>query len=340
MGATEAQAMLEELAVAPVETGSKLADSWKQADPADLAGWILEMADKHLKNGQLTMNELESFLPSHPFTAWFMNRRSNLLSHDADRSGALDRDELVSACALFNQEMAAAMNNSSSPASPDITAQIKQRQKERMQVRPGTAPGTLLAPPRVAQLLPSNSFLQSTPEVSRASLQATPEASGKEAEQEAMNLLAAWSTAADPDLSSPPLAGWSGDVPAVEPLGMVIGSGGLHIQPRGSRATHFAHKALGTGNNRLVQSAAGLRSTRSFLGVGDFSRAEHTSSPVSAKPMPTEVSMNKIEAWSTTTPPSQQLPTQPMGSLVDLAARATSTPTQRQVITGVMLKDK
>ena len=92
--------MLEELAVAPVETGSKLADSWKQADPADLAGWILEMADKHLKNGQLTMNELESFLPSHPFTAWFMNRRSNLLSHDADRSGALMSWFLLAHCLI------------------------------------------------------------------------------------------------------------------------------------------------------------------------------------------------------------------------------------------------
>ena len=347
--ATEAQAMLEELSVAPDEKGSKLADSWKQADPADLAGWILDMADKHLQNGQLTMNELESFLPYHPFTAWFMNRRSNLLSHDADRSGALDRDELISACAIFSKEMAsaAAANKSSSPESPDITERIKQRQKERMQARPGTAP----APPRVAQLLPSNSFLQSNHEVSRASLQATPEASGKEAEQEAMNLLAAWSTAAEPAVSSPPLAGWSGDVPTKEPLGMVIGSGGLHIQPRNPRAAHSAHNALGTGNNSLVQSAAGLRSTRSFLGVGDFSRAEHTASPVSAKPMPTEVlmnkkkdaeeyAMNKLEAWSTTTPPSQQLATQQMGSLVDLAARANNTPTQRQVITGVMLTDK
>ena len=34
------------------------------------AEWIMKRADRHARNQMLTVNELHTFLPNHPFTAW------------------------------------------------------------------------------------------------------------------------------------------------------------------------------------------------------------------------------------------------------------------------------
>ena len=39
-------------------------------------GWS---ADRHATNGRLTVTELATFLPDHPFTKWFLKDRVTLL---------------------------------------------------------------------------------------------------------------------------------------------------------------------------------------------------------------------------------------------------------------------
>ena len=43
------------------------------------AEWIMDQADRHQRNGSLTLNELTTFLPRHAFTEWLTQARDRFL---------------------------------------------------------------------------------------------------------------------------------------------------------------------------------------------------------------------------------------------------------------------
>ena len=85
------------------------------ADATVLAAWVMNAADRHCRNGQLTMNELSTFLPDHPFTQWLLKGERKLLCHDVDRDGVLCMAELQAACADFLTHERHAMQHESLP---------------------------------------------------------------------------------------------------------------------------------------------------------------------------------------------------------------------------------
>ena len=48
----------------------------------ELAEWLMATADRICSNGELTVIELQAFLPEHPFTRWFMRRPRNMVYYD------------------------------------------------------------------------------------------------------------------------------------------------------------------------------------------------------------------------------------------------------------------
>ena len=67
----------------------KTADNQNHQKPAAdrLARMVLATADRHCKNGQLTVNELRTFLPVHPFTLWLLSRQGSLVQFDRNHDG-------------------------------------------------------------------------------------------------------------------------------------------------------------------------------------------------------------------------------------------------------------
>jgi len=64
---------------------------------------IMQLADRHTKNGRLTVNELKTYLRGttyEPFADW-ISQRGHLSKHDGDHDGVLDIDELGSAISDF-----------------------------------------------------------------------------------------------------------------------------------------------------------------------------------------------------------------------------------------------
>ena len=55
----------------PEPRGEKTAAEW--------AAWIMMKSDRHQRNGLLTVNELQTFLPQHPFTSWITAERGRLI---------------------------------------------------------------------------------------------------------------------------------------------------------------------------------------------------------------------------------------------------------------------
>ena len=85
----------------------KTADNQNHQKPAAdrLARMVLATADRHCKNGQLTVNELRTFLPVHPFTLWLLSRQGSLVQFDRNHDGVLTLSELRQACTEFLKEM-------------------------------------------------------------------------------------------------------------------------------------------------------------------------------------------------------------------------------------------
>lgn len=67
----------------------------------ELAAYIMQMADRHSQNGLVTMNELDTWLPHHPFTKWLTSNRGTMVRADKNRDGALSLQELQMACKEF-----------------------------------------------------------------------------------------------------------------------------------------------------------------------------------------------------------------------------------------------
>jgi len=81
-------------------------------DAPEFARWVMDTCDKHLQNGSLTVNELKTFLPSHPFKDW-LTKRGNLVKYDADGNGGFSYDELLVAAEDFFKQTAPALNSAS-----------------------------------------------------------------------------------------------------------------------------------------------------------------------------------------------------------------------------------
>ena len=45
----------------------------------EFANWVMDNADQHSRNGVLSVNELRTFLPDHPFTDWLTRDRGTLI---------------------------------------------------------------------------------------------------------------------------------------------------------------------------------------------------------------------------------------------------------------------
>lgn len=90
--------------------GEKQADKSIPAAPLDpdgLCDWLMANADKHAQNGVLTVNELRTFLPEHPFQTWLTKQHGQWLRYDLDRDGGISVDELQQACADYCAEQVA-----------------------------------------------------------------------------------------------------------------------------------------------------------------------------------------------------------------------------------------
>lgn len=59
----------------------------------------MHAADRHSRNQQLTVNEMQTFLGKHPFVRWLVRDRARILKYDTDRSGAFSLSELKRAAA-------------------------------------------------------------------------------------------------------------------------------------------------------------------------------------------------------------------------------------------------
>lgn len=70
----------------------------KVEDPDMMAQWIMNKADRHNSDGNLSINELQTFLPKHPFTKWLTGQREQWRIYDKDNSGGIDMKELRAAC--------------------------------------------------------------------------------------------------------------------------------------------------------------------------------------------------------------------------------------------------
>lgn len=85
-------------------TGSRSEDL-DLSEPSELARWLMRKADRHCRNGMLSVNELHTFLPGHPFVVWLFTRssehRSRLCEYDKDGDGGINLHELTKACTDF-----------------------------------------------------------------------------------------------------------------------------------------------------------------------------------------------------------------------------------------------
>ena len=66
------------------------------------------------KNNQLTVTELKTYLPKHPFTTW-ITQKSQMRRYDNDHNGSISKKELLDACVDYLAENAA--ENASTPSS-------------------------------------------------------------------------------------------------------------------------------------------------------------------------------------------------------------------------------
>ena len=44
-----------------------------------LAALVIRKCDRHKRNGELTVNEMQSYMGNHPFVTWLTRKSSNLL---------------------------------------------------------------------------------------------------------------------------------------------------------------------------------------------------------------------------------------------------------------------
>eukprot|EP00658_Telonema_sp_P-2_P083345 TRINITY_DN9000_c0_g1_i1.p2 TRINITY_DN9000_c0_g1~~TRINITY_DN9000_c0_g1_i1.p2 ORF type:complete len:188 (-),score=41.44 TRINITY_DN9000_c0_g1_i1:227-790(-) len=78
----------------------------KKTSAKSLAGYIMKQADRHCRNGRLTLNELQTFLPRHGFTRWMSKNRGQMFKVDRNRDGSIGIEELRQACSQFLEEEA------------------------------------------------------------------------------------------------------------------------------------------------------------------------------------------------------------------------------------------
>lgn len=106
--------------------GHSVASSPSQADVDAVAAAIMQLADRHCTNGQLTLTELQTFLRGTPYELFadWVSKSSRLLAHDSDRNGVIDAGELHHAVRVFLQE-------SMKQASPPMMPQHEQQPKSR-----------------------------------------------------------------------------------------------------------------------------------------------------------------------------------------------------------------
>ena len=60
-----------------------------------MAQWLMAQADHIHENGELSMIELQAFLPDHPFTEWFTRRPQNLLRYDQVIAHIIRYDQVI-----------------------------------------------------------------------------------------------------------------------------------------------------------------------------------------------------------------------------------------------------
>ena len=69
------------------------------------------------KNNNLTVTELKTYLPKHPFTTW-ITQKSQMRRYDNDHNGSLSKKELLDACVDYLAENAAETASASVSSSP------------------------------------------------------------------------------------------------------------------------------------------------------------------------------------------------------------------------------
>eukprot|EP00658_Telonema_sp_P-2_P083347 TRINITY_DN9000_c0_g1_i5.p1 TRINITY_DN9000_c0_g1~~TRINITY_DN9000_c0_g1_i5.p1 ORF type:complete len:137 (-),score=35.35 TRINITY_DN9000_c0_g1_i5:227-637(-) len=84
----------------------KLKEATTRKSAKSLAGYIMKQADRHCRNGRLTLNELQTFLPRHGFTRWMSKNRGQMFKVDRNRDGSIGIEELRQACSQFLEEEA------------------------------------------------------------------------------------------------------------------------------------------------------------------------------------------------------------------------------------------
>ena len=107
------------------------------SEPLELARWLMRKADRICHNGQLSVNELQTFLPSHPFVVWLFTKgsqhRSRMLEYDYDGDGGINLDELTKACNDFIlEQVAPSGNRASSPVAQKSQANSQRNAVEGM----------------------------------------------------------------------------------------------------------------------------------------------------------------------------------------------------------------